>query len=71
MTIGTSADQEEKWRLAARLSGFSLEDWAGRHLDICAALALAAAEGCELCSEHLADAPDSTCAPGLREPGAR
>jgi len=57
--IRVDASQESKWKRAAKISGMSLDEWAGMHLDICAALALASVEFCELCG-HDAGAPCET-----------
>ena len=55
MQIRGDLDQESKWRRAARITGMSLDEWAGTHLDICAALALASVEFCELCDQDAGD----------------
>ena len=52
MKIRGDASQESKWKRAAKISGMSLDEWAGMHLDICAALALASVEFCELCGQN-------------------
>ena len=55
MQIRGDSDQESKWKRAAKISGMSVDEWAGMHLDICAALALARVEFCELCGHDAGD----------------
>ncbi len=56
MKVRSDARQESEWKRAAKISGMSLDEWAGMHLDICAGLALASVGSCELCRQN-ADAP--------------
>ena len=52
MKIRVDASQQAKWTRAATIAGMSLDEWAGMHLDICAGLALASVEFCELCAHN-------------------
>jgi hypothetical protein len=67
--IRASSTQESKWRQAARISGTSLDEWAGMHLDICAGLALASVEFCELCGHNATDPCDTQQVFVLADPG--
>jgi hypothetical protein len=67
--IRASSTQESKWRQAARISGTSLDEWAGMHLDICAGLALASVEFCELCGQNAVDPCETQRVFVLPEPG--
>jgi hypothetical protein len=69
VNIRADVRQESEWKRAAKISGMSLDEWAGMHLDICAALAHASAEFCELCGQNAAEPCETQRVFELPDPG--